>query len=110
MEERRGIIHADAFLENRILDGGKRADGSDGFSMKSGADDLKLVLGAAFRVILFLLFFLLHLFHHVTSTVTMHLGTAFVHAEVFGNIFLVQLVFSHDQGFAEGLHQHAEEE
>ncbi len=77
--------------------------------MKSAADDLKLVLRAAFRVFLILLFFLLHLFYHVTAAVTMHFGAAFVHTKIGGNILLVQLVFSHDQGFAESLHQHAQE-
>ena len=109
MEEGRGIISADAFLESWILNGGNRERWCDDISMKSAADDLEFVLCAAFRVVLFLLFFLLHLFHHVTAAVTMHLGTAFVHAKVFGNILLVQLVFSHDQGFAECLHQHAQE-
>lgn len=77
--------------------------------MKSAADDLELVLCAAFRVLLVLLFFLFHLLHHVTAAVTMHFGTALVHAKVLGNILPVQLVFSYDQGFAEGLHQHAKE-
>lgn len=89
MEEGRGVICADAFLENRILNGGKRARRNDSSSMKSAADDLKLVLCAAFRVFLVLLFFLLHLFHHVTTAVTMHFGTAFVHAKVVGNILPV---------------------
>jgi len=109
MEEGRGIICAGVLLENRILNDGKRAGGYDGGSMKSAADDLKFVLCAAFRVVLVLLFFLLHLLHHVAAAVTMHLGTALVHAKVFGNILPVQLVFSYDHGFAEGLHQHAKE-
>ena len=63
--------------------------------MKSGADDLELVLCPAFRVVLLLLFLLFHFLHHVTFTVTMHLWTAFVHTQVFGNIIPVELVFSY---------------
>lgn len=109
MEEGRSIIHADALFENRILNGGNNSCGYQNISVKSGADDLKLVLRASFRVFLVLLFFLLHFFHHVAAAVTMHLGTAFVHTKIFGNILSVQLVFSHYQGLAECLGQHADE-
>lgn len=95
MEEGSGIIADDALLENRILNGGDNTIGRYDISMKSTADDLELVLCPAFRVVLLLLFLLLHFLHHVTAAVTMHLRTAFVHTQVFGNIIPVELVFSY---------------
>jgi hypothetical protein len=100
---------ADALLEDRVWKGGNNTEGCDVGSVKGSADDLELVLGTALRVFLVLLFFLLHFLHHMAFAITMHFGAALIYAEVSGNIFPVELVFSHYQGFAEGLHQHAHE-